>query len=89
MGWSFPTTSALTTMFPVRRSQHVIAGCTYDIEASRITENRWRAQIVRVPGVPTAMMPFYGSTPDEAATHLCEWLARAHRGARPCTAALH
>jgi hypothetical protein len=67
-------------MIPVRRFQHVIAGCLYDIEASRVTEDRWRAQIARVPGVPTAMMPFYGRTPDEAATHLCEWLTRAHRG---------
>jgi hypothetical protein len=23
-------------------------------------------------------MPFYGRTPDEAAKHLSEWLARAH-----------
>lgn len=67
-------------MIPVRRFQHVIAGCVYDIEASRVREDRWRAQIARVPGVTTAMMPFYGRTPDEAATHLCEWLARAHRG---------
>jgi hypothetical protein len=66
-------------MIPVRRFQHVIAGCVYDIEASRVRDDRWRAQILRVPGMASAMMPFYGRTPDEAATLLCEWLARAHR----------
>jgi hypothetical protein len=25
------------------------------------------------------MMPFYGETPDEAATHLTDWLDRAHQ----------
>ena len=43
-----------------------------------IADNRWRAYIVRIPGVPTALMPFYGSTPVEAAQLLCDWLARAH-----------
>jgi hypothetical protein len=37
-----------------------------------------------VPGVPTALMPFYGRTPDEAAHLLSDWLARAHaRAATP------
>ncbi|HTG90584.1 MAG TPA: hypothetical protein VL914_10310 [Vicinamibacterales bacterium] len=44
-----------------------------------ISEKRWRAHIARIPGVPTAMMPFYGETPDEAATHLSDWLNRAHQ----------
>ena len=43
-----------------------------------MAKDRWRAYIVRVPGVPTALMPFYGSTPAEAARLLSEWLARAH-----------
>jgi hypothetical protein len=30
-------------------------------------------------GVPTAMMPFYGETADEAATNLSTWLDRAHQ----------
>jgi len=29
-------------------------------------------------GGPTALMPFYGKTPDEAAEQLLHWLARAH-----------
>jgi hypothetical protein len=39
---------------------------------------------VRVPSVPTALMPFYGPTPDEAARQLSEWLTRAYaRAANP------
>jgi hypothetical protein len=64
----------------VRHSfERIIAGRCYSIEVTKVDEKRWRAHIVRIPGVPTAMMPFYGETPDEAATHLSDWLARAHR----------
>jgi hypothetical protein len=40
--------------------------------------NRWRAQLRRRPGVPTAMMPFYGASPAEAAHRLLDWMRRAH-----------
>jgi hypothetical protein len=63
----------------VRRFEERIGGLVYQIEAAEVREKRWRAQIVRIPGVPTAMMPFYGATPDEAAGNLRDWLARAHR----------
>ena len=63
----------------VERFKETIAGRVYHIEASRVRDNRWRAQIARVPGMPTALMPFYGRTADEAAGRLCEWLARANR----------
>ncbi len=43
-----------------------------------VAKDRWRADIVRVPSVRTALMPFYGRTPDEAAQNLSEWLARAY-----------
>lgn len=68
-------------MTPVRRFHETIGGRVYLIEASRVRDNRWRAQIARVPGLSTALMPFYGQTADEAAQHLCEWLARANRTA--------
>lgn len=55
-----------------------IGGRSYRIEVKAIDQRRWRAYIVRVPGVPTALMPFYGTTPDEAATLLRDWLRRAH-----------
>lgn len=63
----------------IHRFEETIGGRVYQIEAARVHSNRWRAQIVRIPGVPTALMPFYGSTPDEAAGHLREWLTRAYR----------
>ena len=62
----------------VHRFEESIAGRPYLIEAVAVSKDRWRAYIVRIPGVPTALMPFYGATPSEAAHQLCEWLTRAH-----------
>jgi hypothetical protein len=69
----------VTIMIVVRRFHESIGGRVYHIEALMVGDDRWRAQIARLPGMPTALMPFYGVTADEAARHLCEWLARAHR----------
>ena len=63
----------------VHRFEESIAGRLYSIEVAPVSRDRWRAHIVRLPGVPTALMPFYGRTPDEAARNLTEWLQRAHR----------
>ncbi|MBK5298059.1 MAG: hypothetical protein JJE40_12950 [Vicinamibacteria bacterium] len=68
---------------PVQRFEQTIGGRLYQIEVSAVASNRWRAQIVRAPGVPTAMMPFYGTTPDAAAGRLSAWLALAYRTASP------
>ena len=68
---------------PVQRFDETIGGRLYHIEASAVTSNRWRAQIVRAPGVPTAMMPFYGTTAVAAAGQLTAWLTLAHRTAAP------
>jgi glutathione S-transferase len=65
----------------IQRFEEFIAGRLYLIEAAPVGPDRWRACIVRVPGVPTALMPFYGRTADEAARHLKSWLARAHERA--------
>jgi len=65
----------------VHHFRESIGGQSYLIEVAAVDGNRWRANIVRIPGVPTALMPFYGPTPNEAAEQLCEWLARAHRQA--------
>jgi hypothetical protein len=65
----------------VHRFEESIAGRPYLIEVARVSTDRWRAHIVRIPGVPTALMPFYGRTPDEAARQLSEWLTRAHERA--------
>jgi hypothetical protein len=62
----------------VHRFQETIAGRSYNIEVRPVSD-RWRAQLTRGAGIPTAMMPFYGRTPDEAARQLAEWLTLAHQ----------
>jgi hypothetical protein len=62
----------------VHRFEETIGGRTYQIEVTPVS-NRWRAQIRRIPGMPTALMPFYGQTPDEAARQLSEWLLLANK----------
>ena len=62
----------------VHRFEESIGGRPYLIEVKAVSQNRWRAYIVRMPGVPTALMPFYGATPADAARQLCDWLTRAH-----------
>jgi hypothetical protein len=66
----------------VHRFHESIAGKPYLIEVAPVADDRWRAYLVRIPGVPTALMPFYGSTPAEAARQLSEWLTRAHENAQ-------
>jgi hypothetical protein len=70
---------SVIAMKVVRRFHKSISGRVYHIEASMLRDDRWRAQIARLPGMPTAMMPFYGETADEAAGLLFDWLVRAHR----------
>lgn len=64
----------------VHRYEEHIAGRTYFIEVLPVSQSRWRAQIVRLPGMPTALMPFYGPTPEEAARELSKWLALVYKG---------
>jgi hypothetical protein len=73
-----------TVLTLIRRFQESIAGQAYLIEVAAVERDRWRANLVRTPGVPTALMPFYGPTPDQAADLLRQWLTRAHeRAANP------
>ncbi len=60
------------------RFEESIGGRAYTIEVKAVDRDRWRAYIVRLPGVPTALMPFYGPTPADAARELSNWLTRAH-----------
>jgi hypothetical protein len=60
------------------RFEEIINGREYRIEVSNVGTNKWRAQIARVPGGSAATMPFYGSTPVEAAGQLSRWLCLAH-----------
>jgi hypothetical protein len=62
----------------VHHFEETIGGRPYQIEVMPVS-NRWRAQLRRNPGMPTAMMPFYGQTPEEAAQQLTAWLSLAYR----------
>ena len=66
----------------VHRFEETIGGRAYHIEVTPVSKG-WRAQLRRMPWIPTAMMPFYGQTPDEAAHHLTQWLALAHSRLSP------
>lgn len=70
-----PVTSTSTLV----RFKETINGRAYVIEVSAVGQNRWRAQIARLPGGRAALMPFYGTTAQEAATQLSGWLTRASR----------
>ncbi|HQX81163.1 MAG TPA: hypothetical protein PKW63_05360 [Vicinamibacterales bacterium] len=69
----------VTSSSTLVRFKETINGRAYVIEASAVARDRWRAQIVRLPGGRAALMPFYGATPDEAAGQLSAWLTRASR----------
>ena len=66
----------------------VIWACAVSAQAATDAGNRWRAQLRRRPGVPTAMMPFYGASPAEAAHRLIDWMRRAHERQMRDTGAL-
>lgn len=61
------------------RLRKTINGRDYLIDVRPVPTNRWRAEIAAGPGRFTALMPFYGATPDEAAALLSSWLTRAGR----------
>ena len=60
---------------PIHHYEQKIAGRTYYIEVQAISREQWRAKLARRPGMPTALMPFYGSTPELAARELTNWLS--------------
>jgi hypothetical protein len=60
------------------RINETINGRPYVIELQLVGVNQWRAQLARREAT-TALMPFYGATPDEAAGMLTRWLTRANR----------
>lgn len=65
------------------RFDRQINGREFRIEVRSVGDNRWRAQVVTAHGGPTALMPFYGPTPERAAHELAAWLARAHGATAP------
>ncbi len=72
------TETEQTPVTPVRITQ-TIHGRSYVIEVHAVAADRWRAQIARPPGGMSSLMPFYGRTPEDAATLLAGWLDRAGR----------
>ena len=66
----------------VHRFEERIAGRIYLIEVLAVSQTRWRAQIARAPGMPTALMPFYGATPELAAEQLSRWLTLVYNGTK-------
>lgn len=73
------TVTPVTSTSTLVRFKETINGRAYVIEVSAVGQNRWRAQIARLPGGRAALMPFYGTTAQEAATQLSGWLTRASR----------
>jgi hypothetical protein len=71
-------TRSAPSIVTIHHFEETIAGRAYHIEVTPVS-NRWRAQLSRLPGMPTAMMPFYGTTPEEACRQLTAWLTLAHR----------
>jgi hypothetical protein len=66
----------------VHHFEEHIAGRTYQISVRLISTSRWRAELQRQPGMPTALMPFYGPTPEQAASELSRWLTLVYNGTR-------
>jgi len=62
----------------VHHFEEHIGGRPYQIEVTPVG-TQWRAQLRRTVGMPSALMPFYGATPEEAAGLLTHWLSLAHR----------
>ena len=62
----------------LHRFEESIGGRSDTIAVKAVARDRWSAYIVRVPGVPTALMPFYGATPADAARELSNWLTKAY-----------
>jgi hypothetical protein len=77
------TRSFLDTNVNVHRYEEIINGREYLIEVSSVGANKWRAQIKRTPGGSGALMPFYGTTPEEAARQLSKWLSIANGSPSP------
>ena len=69
----------IALLVTVVRFEHTINGKSYVIEVLPVGRDRWRAQIAGRPGRTTALMPFYGPTPADAAQSLSHWLTSLSR----------
>jgi hypothetical protein len=74
-----PAVTPVNTSPSLVHFEDTINGRLVIIEVSAVGRDRWRAQIARTPGGRTALMPFYGTTPDQAAAGLSGWLNRVSK----------
>lgn len=74
------TTMPRTTAAKPIRVVENINGRTCAIEVLPVGAGRWRARLAQ-SGTTNAVMPFYGTTPDEAVALLSRWLSRVGRPA--------
>lgn len=65
---------------PVHAIKREVNGRVYRIEVAR-SGDQWRARVLNAHGGPTALMPFCGPSPEDAAQALVKWLARIHKAA--------
>lgn len=63
------------------RVEESINGQPSCIDVSLVAKGRWRAQVMSAYGGASALMPFYGATPEAAVHALSAWLDRALRTA--------
>lgn len=77
-----PAVTPVNTSPSLVRFEDIINGRPVLIEVSAVGRDRWRAQMARTPGGRTALMPFYGTTPTEAAANLSSWLTRVSKPGR-------
>jgi len=75
---ALPLVNRHSSHVTVHHIETTIGGRPYRVEVTPVGSG-WRAQLQRALGMPTAMMPFYGATPEEAAGLLTQWLTLAHR----------
>lgn len=73
------TMPRVSAVRPIKVTEQ-INGRPYAIEAAPVDANRWRARLAQ-HGTTNAVMPFYGSTPEEAISLLVSWIARVSRPA--------
>ena len=59
--------------------ERIVNERVYVIDVTLVDPGRWRAFLTSGTGGPTAMMPFYGETPEAAAQQLTDWLTLAHK----------
>ena len=84
--YRFATRGSTSLTTTSQRFVQRVHGRDYRVEVTQVAFERWRAHVINAHGGPTALMPFYATTPDLAVTRLTDWLSLAHKQAeKPAT----